>query len=302
MAIQKVSSLHYEETSDGFSFNMMLSEEDPLYHKKKKLLHGKGFGTEETLLLSASDSPHLTLKVMLEVARVVYLDEAELYFGGVNVSPPIEFYTPKNELSSLNSILSLIDVSIKSAKHDRVELLSALHDATIDMIKAFGDNNGEETRIEKPPSHTEELLLRWGETHGVRRKLQIAHVEGAGRGFVAIEDLKIGDVALEIPESIVICEELVCDSYMIHILKEIDGISTETMMLLWSMKERYNLDSKFKIYFETLPATFNSGNELVLVSDVVAVIVATTSLSRNVIEKESNEDRASLVDFGSTPK
>ncbi|PIA37082.1 hypothetical protein AQUCO_03100083v1 [Aquilegia coerulea] len=44
-----------------------------------------------------------------------------------------------------------------------------------------------------------------------------------------------------------------------HILKELDGLSPETMLLLWSMMERYNSESKFKIFFETLPETFNTG-------------------------------------------
>jgi histone-lysine N-methyltransferase SETD3 len=31
------------------------------------------------------------------------------------------------------------------------------------------------------------------------------------------------------------------------------------MLLLWSIRERYNPSSKFKIYFEALPANFNTG-------------------------------------------
>ena len=42
-------------------------------------------------------------------------------------------------------------------------------------------------------------------------------VEGAGRGAVAVEDLEIGDTALEIPVSIIICEELVYESDMVCI-------------------------------------------------------------------------------------
>ena len=44
-----------------------------------------------------------------------------------------------------------------------------------------------------------------------------------------------------------------------HILKNIDGVSSETMLLLWSMKERQNSNSKFKLYFDTLPLEFNTG-------------------------------------------
>lgn len=34
---------------------------------------------------------------------------------------------------------------------------------------------------------------------------------------------------------------------------------SETMMLLWSMKEKHIADSEFKNYFDTLPEAFNTG-------------------------------------------
>lgn len=43
------------------------------------------------------------------------------------------------------------------------------------------------------------------------------------------------------------------------ILEKIEGMSAETMLLLWSMKEKHNPDSKFKLYFDTLPEVFNTG-------------------------------------------
>ena len=42
-----------------------------------------------------------------------------------------------------------------------------------------------------------------------------ADVEGAGRGTIAKEDLKVGDIALEIPISLLISEELVKTSDMV---------------------------------------------------------------------------------------
>lgn len=44
-----------------------------------------------------------------------------------------------------------------------------------------------------------------------------------------------------------------------HVLKEVDGMSSETMLLLWSMREKHNCNSKFKIYFDSLPEKFNTG-------------------------------------------
>jgi hypothetical protein len=39
--------------------------------------------------------------------------------------------------------------------------------------------------------------------------------EGAGRGMVASESIGVGDIALEIPESLIISEELLCQSDMV---------------------------------------------------------------------------------------
>lgn len=49
-----------------------------------------------------------------------------------------------------------------------------------------------------------------------------------------------------------------------NILQKTDGMSSETMLLLWSMKEKHNCDSKFKYYFDTLPKEFNTGIPLAL--------------------------------------
>lgn len=43
------------------------------------------------------------------------------------------------------------------------------------------------------------------------------------------------------------------------VLEKIEGITSETMLLLWSMKEKHNHESKFKFYFDTLPEVFNTG-------------------------------------------
>jgi hypothetical protein len=42
-------------------------------------------------------------------------------------------------------------------------------------------------------------------------------------------------------------------------MKDFNTITPETMLLLWSMRERYNPSSKFRTYFEALPAKFNTG-------------------------------------------
>lgn len=45
--------------------------------------------------------------------------------------------------------------------------------------------------------------------------IEILVFEGAGRGMVASENIDVGDIALEIPESSIISEELLCQSDMV---------------------------------------------------------------------------------------
>ncbi|RWW00618.1 hypothetical protein GW17_00036408, partial [Ensete ventricosum] len=177
---------------------------------------------------------------------------------------------PRNEIESLNLILAIISSSISNVKDKAVKVLQLLRDTTIAMVKSVADSNIHKMTATKFGTDSEELLLKWGKDHGVRTKLKIAcksvylsfHLptdfEEAGRGAVASEDMGIGDIALEIPESLIISEDLVYNSDMFDVLKNLDGITSDTMLLLWSMRERFNPNSKFKIYFDTLPEEFNT--------------------------------------------
>lgn len=163
-------------------------------------------------------------------------------------------------MEALNSIVLLTDISLSSCTHLHTNILQGLRQKILDLISDFGDKNSVKGVVEKDHScDQEEHLIEWGESNGAMTHLKVAYIEGAGRGAIAREDLKVGDTALEIPVSIIISEELVYETDMYGVLKEIDGISSETILLLWSMKEKYNCDSKFKIYFDTLPEKFNTG-------------------------------------------
>ncbi|XP_062164588.1 uncharacterized protein LOC133871209 isoform X2 [Alnus glutinosa] len=257
------SSDKAKQTDEDCAIVLELSENDPHFDKKKKLLQKKGFNPREQIFLKSSSCPDwisTTLKVMLQIARIIQLNEVELYFGEGDKCSPVELYSPRNELEALNSILSLLDIPLSGDKCMQRNALQELREAIIGMIHDFGDKNSVKTTIlEIQSCEKEECLSQWGESNGMRTRLQIAYVKGAGRGAIAREDLNVGDIALEIPVSIVISEELVRISDMFHILEKIDGISIETMLLLWSMKERHNCNSNFKIYFNTLPEKFNTG-------------------------------------------
>ncbi|XP_050220001.1 uncharacterized protein LOC126670340 isoform X2 [Mercurialis annua] len=251
------------EKDDGFIFALQLSQDDPFFEKKKNLLHNKGFDIKEQVHLQGSscpDSVATTLEKILQIARITHLDEVEIYFGENDECSSMEYFSPRNEVEALSSALSLVNEMLSSKKNKELGVLLELRDAVLSRIEDSVENYRLETRIESSCScDRENDLVEWGQRNGVKSRLEIVYIEGAGRGAIVTEDLKVGDIALEIPVSIIISEELVrpCDMY--HILEKIDGISSETMLLLWSMKERHNCNSKFKIYFDTLPKEFNTG-------------------------------------------
>lgn len=244
------------EKDEHLTLLIRLSPEDPLSEKKKKVVCARGFSPDLELEVPISPEDAI-FKLLLQAARSIHLDEGELYFNGLD---PLDYYSPRNELQSLNSILKLLTNSITAATHNKINTLNALYHAAHNMLLNFPAPAGDQTHIiHICTCPTQHLLLHWAKLHGLKTQLQIAHVQGAGRGAIAINDLKVGDTALEIPQSIIISEDLLYDSHTFHIMNKLDCISPETMMLLWSMKERYNSDSKYKMFFDTLPESFNTG-------------------------------------------
>ncbi|KAJ8751007.1 hypothetical protein K2173_016188 [Erythroxylum novogranatense] len=239
-----------------------LSEDDSFFDQKKDLLQSKGFDIREKIEIegsSSSDQIAISLEKMLQIARIINLDEIELYFGE-NECSSVEFWSARNEVEALNSVLSLVKSSISGKTCLDKNPLQALQDAIIYRIGKLVEKRKLEISFDRTyKCNKEKCLLEWGEQNGAKTRLEIACIEGAGRGAIATEDLKVGEIALEIPLSIIISEDLICNSDVHHLLEQIDGISTETMLLLWSMKERHNCNSKFKIYFDTLPKEFNTG-------------------------------------------
>ncbi|PWA82046.1 SET domain-containing protein [Artemisia annua] len=57
-------------------------------------------------------------------------------------------------------------------------------------------------------------------------------VEGAGRGAIAKQDLEVGNVALEITVCVIISDDLVRETSMFPVLENLEGMSSETMLLL----------------------------------------------------------------------
>lgn len=233
-----------------------LSEADPLLAEKKMILEKRNLSCEIQIPVACSAVDALKLlDHIIEAARVVYMDELELYFAGDDVGP----FSARNELESLNLLLKTMKKLLLTSNTSAKEVLQILQDEIVVKLKSVGKSDDAWMVVQTQNHDAEDSLLKWGEHLGIKSRLQIAYFQGAGRGMIASESIGVGDIALEIPESLIISDELLCQSEVFLALKDFNNITSETMLLLWSMRERYNLGSKFKPYFDTLPANFNTG-------------------------------------------
>ncbi|XP_078443072.1 SET domain-containing protein isoform X2 [Wolffia australiana] len=229
----------------------------PSLCKQKRLLDARNLSPELHLRHdSTQDELLLALDRLVQSARILLLDESEIYFvEDEDIGP----FTPRNEIESLNSVLSAIDLSLDGSKGGLAGLLQFLRKATCDLLGKIEAQCDDYKISGEPNSNAEEMLLKWGKELGVKSKLRICHFEGTGRGAVASQYLEVGSTALEIPSSLIINEDLVYESEMFAILENLGGISPETMALLWSMKARHDQNSKFRAYFDALPTEFRTG-------------------------------------------
>ncbi|PQM37670.1 uncharacterized protein Pyn_27308 [Prunus yedoensis var. nudiflora] len=96
MAVNKPLSSHDAmELDKDCSIVLELSESDPLFDKKKKLLQDMGFSTKEEIHVKRSSNPNwisTSLKIMLQIERIINSDETELYFAG---DEPMDMYGPE---------------------------------------------------------------------------------------------------------------------------------------------------------------------------------------------------------------
>ena len=92
----------------------------------------------------------------------------------MNLDQQQELYSPRNELEALNSVLSLVDLSIKKNSHENKAMIQVLRDAIVKRIENFGEKNKVKTTILKEAGDGEKQIMQWAENCGVKSKLEIA--------------------------------------------------------------------------------------------------------------------------------
>lgn len=101
--------------------------------------------------------------------------QVELYFWEDDASSTVDFYSPRNEVVALNSILRLVENSLDGCTEMQKNILQELRNAILYMIANCSDKNSVKSVIvEDNCCDKENCLLQWGEDNGMRSRLRIA--------------------------------------------------------------------------------------------------------------------------------
>ncbi|GJN09703.1 hypothetical protein PR202_ga27733 [Eleusine coracana subsp. coracana] len=110
---------------------------------------------------------------MIQATRVVYMDELELYFAGDDDIGP---FSARNELESLNLLFKIMNSLLPTCNAVAKDVLQRLQDEIVVRLTAVGKTDDAQMIVQTQNHDAEDSLLKWGEHHGVRTKLQIAFI------------------------------------------------------------------------------------------------------------------------------
>jgi histone-lysine N-methyltransferase SETD3 len=97
--------------------------------------------------------------------------QLELYFAGDDDYGP---FSTRNELESLNLLLKIINTLLVTANDGAKGVLQVLEDEIVVRLRSVGLTDNDQMVLQTQNHDTEDSLLKWGEHHGVKSKLQIS--------------------------------------------------------------------------------------------------------------------------------
>eukprot|EP00850_Spirogloea_muscicola_P018028 SM000161S02410 [mRNA] locus=s161:4656:8040:+ [translate_table: standard] len=229
-----------------------LDPADALFVQKQAVLHERQITLEVSVHdLLASDTP-------LAVAST--FDHTELYFlEDGNVGP----YSPRNETQSLWLLHSLLSAHLKdSSSCETHAQLQGLLDKLVARLDADREEfeGHEENCGNCGPA--EMYLRRWVVEEGAIAQVEAANFDTTGRGLAASKDLEMGDLVLQIPVHLLLCEDTdgpcLGDglSFPPEVLVELDGTLLLDEMVLARQHLRQQYDALFPALSEAMPSYF----------------------------------------------
>ena len=103
---------------------------------------------------------------------------------------------------------------------------------------------------------------RWAKTYGITTSLLVRSFANGLRGVAPAVALASGDVALCIPESLLINSDTALASDLGRAIASVPGVDDDTVKLLWTMAERHDRESPRAPFWQSLPATMVTGVRL----------------------------------------
>jgi len=149
-----------------------LSEEEPLGQDKKRIMESRNLSCLFHVPISCSAA--YTLKLldqMIQAARIVHMDELELYFAGDDDVGP---FTARNELESLSLLFKIMNKLLVTSNAGAKEVLQMLQNEIVERLRSVGKADDAQMVCQTQNHDAEDSLLKWGEHHGVKSKLRIA--------------------------------------------------------------------------------------------------------------------------------
>jgi histone-lysine N-methyltransferase SETD3 len=97
--------------------------------------------------------------------------QLELYFAGDDDYGP---FSTRNELESLNQLLKIINTLLVTANDGAKGVLQVLEGEIVVRLRSVGLTDNDQMVLQTQNHDNEDSLLKWGEHHGVKSKLQIS--------------------------------------------------------------------------------------------------------------------------------
>ncbi|KAG6543559.1 hypothetical protein Mapa_015053 [Marchantia paleacea] len=227
---------------------------DVMHDKKLALLAKRSLSLSYDLKeLKGQTISEIWVERLIEAARILQLTETEWYFVEDDDKGP---FSPRNEIEALHALELNVRGLLMTVAAEPESPLFNLHKLVLERLNGLKSDS---TAPSKNVSEINARLSTWAAEQGIKSMIYAAEFEGFGRGGAASTNLQTGDLVIEIPQDALISEDVAMESDMCPALKETPELTGETMVLLWSMRERHDEKSKYAPYFTALPETFHTG-------------------------------------------
>ncbi|OAE19617.1 hypothetical protein AXG93_3756s1230 [Marchantia polymorpha subsp. ruderalis] len=227
---------------------------DVMHDKKLALLAKRSLSLSYDLKeLKGQQIGEKWVERLIEAARILQLTETEWYFVEDDDKGP---FSPRNEIEALHALELNVRGLLMTVAAEPESPLFNLHKLVLERLNGLKSDS---TAPSKNVSEINARLSTWAAEQGIKSMIYAAEFEGFGRGGAASTNLQTGDLVIEIPQDALISEDVAMESDMGPALKETPELTGETMVLLWSMRERHDEKSKYAPYFAALPETFHTG-------------------------------------------